>query len=329
MRLRNLPAGRAARVLITGATGFVGSHIAAAFAEAGYEVRCSVRPSSNLRWIKDLPAELMPVDFESPKDLGGVVEDVELVVHAAGITRARRDADYYRINAENTRRIAAVAAGAGARRFVLIGSLAARGPDTAANGRDRPTSAYGHSKLRAEEYLRDFDGRMEIVALRPAAVYGPRDTDLLPLFKLAAHGWLVRPSDPGPLQPAYVEDVARAALAAAHGEFAGFGPFPVAEPARYSWKEVAAGLERALARPVRAVRLPAAIFELVARTTEEAAKLRGSIPVFDERRARDLAIHAWTCNPSSTEKALDWHAEIPLHEGLERTARWYRDAGWL
>ena len=328
--MRDLPAGGAARVLITGATGFVGSHIAAAFAEAGHEVRCSVRPTSNLRWIKDLPVERTPVDFESPKDLEGVVEDAEIVVHAAGITRARCDADYYRINAENTRRLADAATRAGARRFILIGSLAARGPDTAAkDGRDHPTSAYGHSKLRAEEHLRDFDGRMETVALRPAAVYGPRDTDLLPLFKLAAGGWLVRPSDPGPLQPAYVEDVARTALAAAHVESAGFGPFPVAEPVRYSWEEVVAGLEGALGHPVRAVRLPAAAFELAARAAEGAARLRGSVPVFDERRARDLAIHAWTCDPSSTEKALSWRAEVPLHEGLERTARWYRNAGWL
>ncbi len=328
--MRTLSASKATRVLITGATGFVGSHIAAAFAEAGHEVRCSVRPSSNLRWIKDLSVELMPVDFESSKDLEGVVEDAEIVIHTAGITRARRDADYQRINAENTRRLAAAAAGAGARRFVLIGSLAARGPDAAAKaGRDRPASAYGHSKLQAEKHLRNFDGRMETVALRPAAVYGPRDTDLLPLFKLAACGWLVRPSGPRPLQLAYVEDVAQAALAAAHRESAGFGPFPVAEPIHYSWEEVIAGLEGTLGRPVRAARLPAAAFQLAAHVAEGTAKVCGSIPIFDERRARDLAIHAWTCDPSSTEKALGWRTEVSLYEGLERTARWYRDAGWL
>ncbi len=317
-------------MLITGATGFVGSHIAADFVEAGHEVRCSVRPSSNLRWIKDLPVQRMPVDFENAKDLEGLVEDVEIVIHAAGITRARHDADYYRINAENTRRLAAAAAGTGVRRFVLIGSLAARGPDAAARaGRDHPASAYGHSKLQAEKHLQDFDGRMGTVTLRPAAVYGPRDADLLPLFKLAARGWLVRPSGPRPLQLAYVEDVAQAALAAAHGESAGFGPFPVAEAVRYSWEEVIAGLEGALGRPVRAARLPAAAFQLAARVAEGTAKARGSIPIFDERRARDVAIHAWTCDPSSTEKALGWRTEVPLHEGLERTARWYRDAGWL
>ena len=326
--MRDLPA--AVRVLITGATGFVGSHIAAAFVEAGHEVRCTVRPSSDLRWIEDLPVQRMPVDFESPKDLADAVEGVEIVIHAAGITRARRDADYYRTNAENTRRLASVAAGAGAQRFVLVGSLAARGPDDAEkDGRDHPASAYGHSKLQAEKHLRDFDGRMETIALRPAAVYGPRDVDLLPLFRLATRGWLVRPSGPGPLQPAYVEDVARAALAAAHGEAVGFGPFAVAEPVCYSWEEVVAGLEGALGRPVHAVRLPAAAFRLAARVAQGAAKVRGSVPVFDERRARDLAIHAWTCDPSSTEKALGWRAEVPLHEGLERTARWYRDAGWL
>jgi nucleoside-diphosphate-sugar epimerase len=169
---------------------------------------------------------------------------------------------------------------------------------------------------------------METVVLRPAAVYGPRDTDFLPLFKMARNGWLFVPSDPGPLQPVYAADVAQAALAAAR-KTVGFGPFPVAGAARYAWDEVVIGIEQALGRSVRTVRVPAPVFALSGRTAEWAAKLRGSAPTFDERRARDLAVHTWTCDPSGTERALGWRAQVPLFEGLKRTARWYRQAGWL
>ena len=318
------------RVLVTGATGFVGSHIAQAFAGAGYEVRCGVRASSDLRWISGLPVERVKLDLrDRPEDIPRAVENTDLIVHAAGITRARRAEDYHSINAEGTLRLAAAALGAGVRRFVLISSLAARGPDSLTkNGRDHPESAYGRSKLQSEAHLLSLDGQMEAVALRPAAVYGPRDTDLLPLFRMASRGWLPFPSGTNLLQPVYATDVARAALMAAR-KAAGFGPFPVAENKRYTWEDVVAGLEKALGRTVQAVRVPAAAFTLAGRAAEWAARPLLAVPVFDERRGRDLAVHAWTCDTSTTEQELGWRAEVALSEGLERTARWYGQAGWL
>ena len=320
----------AGRVLVTGASGFVGGHLARAFVEDGYTVRCGVRATSDTRTLDGLPVERVPLDLRHPENsLVGAVRDAEIVVHAAGITRARREGDYHAINAEGTRLLAAAAAAAGVRRFVLISSLAARGPDASAgDGRDRPASAYGESKLAAEAYLRPFGDRMEIAVLRPAAVYGPRDRDFLPLIKLARAGWVSVPKEPTLLQPVYAEDVARAALAAAR-EPVGFGPFPVAEPGRYGWRDVAEGLGRALGRTVRILRLPPAVLVSAGVVAERAAGLWGLDPPFDERRARDLAVNSWTCDVSGTEEALAWRAEVSLYEGLERTVRWYRRAGWL
>jgi nucleoside-diphosphate-sugar epimerase len=313
------------RVLVTGATGFVGSHAAQAFVEAGYEVRVGARASSDLRWISSLDAERVPLDVRgNPEEISRAVENVDFVVHAAGITRARRSEDYYSVNAQGTRRVATAALRAGVWRFVLISSLAARGPD----GRDHPESDYGRSKFEAENHLRALSGRMEAVVLRPAAVYGPRDTDLLPLFRMARAGWLPVPSGAALLQPIYVQDAARFALAAARAPV-GFGPFPVAENRRYTWRDVAAGLEKALGRTVRAVRLPAGAFVLAGLAAEWVAKPLSAVPILDERRSRDLALNAWTCDVSGTEEALGWRAEVPLFEGLERTARWYGQVGWL
>jgi nucleoside-diphosphate-sugar epimerase len=313
------------RVLVTGATGFVGSHAAEAFVRAGHEVRLAARASSDLRWISTLDAERVPLDVRGdPQNISRAVRRVDTIVHAAGITRARRAGDYYAVNADGTRRLVAAALRAGVRRFVLVSSLAARGPDR----RGHPESDYGWSKLEAERHLRSLEGRMEVVVLRPAAVYGPRDTDLLPLFRLARAGWLPVPSHAAPLQPLYVEDAARAILAAARGP-AGFGPFPVAENRRYSWPDVVDGLGKTLGRPVRAARLPAAAFVLAGRAAEQAARTFSSVPIFDERRARDLALNSWTCDVSEVQEKLGWRAEVPLSEGLGRTASWYGREGWL
>lgn len=317
------------RVLVTGATGFVGSHVTQAFVEAGYEVRCGLRATSDPRWISNFAVELALLDLVRPESLFRAVKDVDVIVHAAGLVKARQRNDYHLVNAEGTRRLAAAAADAGVRRFVLISSLAARGPDAvASDGRDHPASTYGWSKLEAEESLRAFCEQMEIVALRPAGVYGPRDTELLPLFKLARSGWLILPSGPDVLQPVYASDVARAALVAAR-KLVGFGPYPVAEASRYTWQDAVKGLERALGRPVRTVCLPATVFRLTGCVVEKAAELCDAVPVFDERQAQDLAAHTWTCDPSATERVLGWRAEVRLFEGLERTTRWYRGEGWI
>ena len=319
------------RVLVTGATGFVGSHVAQAFVEAGHEVRCGLRATSDPRWISDLSVERVPLDLTRPEGLSQAVEDVGVVVHAAGLVKARRTSDYRLVNTEGTRKLAAAAKEAGVRRFVLISSLAARGPDNtlARDDRDRPASAYGKSKLEAEEVLRPFGEQMEVVALRPAGIYGPRDTEILPLFKMARGGWLILPSGPQVLQPVYAADMARAALVAADKTAVGFGPHPVAEASRYTWQDAAQGLEDTFGRTVRVVYLPAAAFKLAGRAAEKTSRLFDVIPVFDERQAWDLAVHTWTCDPSSTVQALGWQAEVPLYKGLELTARWYRRMGWI
>ncbi|MBV9454001.1 MAG: NAD-dependent epimerase/dehydratase family protein, partial [Rubrobacter sp.] len=109
------------RVLITGATGFVGSHLAEAFVDAGYRVRCGARTTSDTRWISGLPVELVPLSLSGSDGLNGALNGADVVIHAAGITRARQEEDYFLVNAEGTRRLAEAAAEVGARRFILIG----------------------------------------------------------------------------------------------------------------------------------------------------------------------------------------------------------------
>ena len=312
------------KALVTGATGFVGSHVAESFAAAGYDLRCTVRSSSDPKWLRDLEPELFELDLSLAADYAGAVEGVDTVIHSGGITRARTDGEYLRVNADATERLAAAAADAGVRRFVFISSIAARGPD----GRHGPTSAYGESKVVAEDRLRDIADSMPVVVLRPAGVYGPRDSDLLPLFKMAKHGLLAAPAGSALLQPVYATDVASAALQAAEVD-SGFGPFPVAERGKYAWRDVARMMEEAVGRKIRMLAIPTPIFESTGLVSEVVAKLLGKAPELDRRRAQDLARYAWTTDIATTERALDWIPAVPLREGLALTAKWYRSVGWL
>lgn len=313
------------RVLITGSTGFLGSHVAAAWAAEGHQVRCSVRASSDTRWIDALDVEIVEWDVREADGLRAALAGIDVVVHVAGVTRARREATYFQVNATGAGRLAEAAVANRVSRFVLVSSLAARGPD----GAGGPISAYGLSKRRGEDLVRLFENRMEVVVLRPGGIYGPRDTDLLTLFQSADRGWLVAALGSPALQPVYVTDVARLTVEAGSGDFGGIGPYPVAEDGRYSWRAVRDGLASALGRPVRMLWLPKAGFILVGGLLEAAAKLTGKEPPLDRRNAVDLSRHSWTCDTTPTREAFGWRAEIALSEGLARSVEWYRRVGWL
>jgi len=322
--------------LLTGATGFLGSHVAEALVSEGWTVRCTVRETSNLRWIESLPVERATVDLASSTDLARVARGADVVIHAAGVTRARSNAEYIRVNAETTETLAAAAADAGVSRFVLVSSLAARGPDRTTkrdSTGDRPRSPYGESKLAGERRLfRVLAGSGEVmdgVILRPGGIYGPRDEDSLNLFRVARTGVLPVPSGKGRLQPVYVKDVAEAVVRAATRPSVGLEPIPIVGPEIVSWAAMGEALAEAVGKPVRLVRVPTPIWQLGGALTETAARLFGVPPQFDRRTADDLARFDWTADPRQAEKALGWGAKTRLREAMVRTGRWYREQGWL
>jgi nucleoside-diphosphate-sugar epimerase len=313
------------KTLVTGATGFLGSHVAAAWLEAGHDVRYTRRATSDARWLEGLDVESVEWDVRDTEGLRAALRDIDTVVHVAGVTRAPQKADYFQVNATGSARLAEAAVKAGVSRFVLVSSLAARGPD----GGDGPVSAYGQSKRRGEELVRLFEEKMEIVVLRPGGIYGPRDSDLFPLFEMAGKGWLVAPAGSPPLQPVYVSDVARLTVAAGTGEYAGLGPYSVAEEGEYRWREVRDGLASALNRSVRMVWLPKTVFISAGVIAEGVARLTRQDPRLDRRNAVDLSRHGWTCDTTASRDAFAWQAEVRLPEGLALTAEWYRRVGWL
>lgn len=312
------------RVLVTGATGFVGSHVAEALVTAGHDVIVAVRSTSDRRWLVDLPVRQCALDLRESARLTDALAGVDAIAHVAGITRAASDAEYLQVNVEGTRALLSAAVAAGVRRFVLISSLAARGPD-----RPEPElSPYGHSKREAERVAAGFADSLDVVALRVAGVYGPRDTDFLLLFRMARHGILLLPPRARRVQPVFATDVAELVARCVDHHF-GFGPWPVAEPRSYAWSELADHLSAALGRRVRALHAPVAAFLTAAAVSEVTARVVRRAAVLDRRRALDIARHSYTCDVSATERASGWWARVGLADGLAQTARWYRELGWL
>ncbi len=312
------------RVLLTGATGFLGSHITEALVTQSYQVRCTLRPSSSTKWLDNLNIEKANVDFNDEASLQKACQGVDVVIHNAGITRAKNDAEFFEVNTDATERLAKAAIKAKVSRFIFISSLEARGP----NGFTTAISSYGKSKLEAEHRLMTLQNDIEMILLRPAGVYGPRDTDLLTLFQIAKYGFLTMPATSSRLQPVHARDVAEAVLTTIQNK-AQLGPFEISEPNTYSWQDMAQMLEVAIQRKLRVIKIPREVFLGAGYASEIVSKLLNQAPKLDRRRAKSLAYYSYTCDTTQFKKSFGWQARISLQEGLTETAMWYKQNNWI
>jgi nucleoside-diphosphate-sugar epimerase len=316
-------------VSVTGATGFLGSHVALELFARGWNVRAIVRRGNTKPMPEGVEVEETNLD-RAP--LAAAMLGSDVVVHAAGLTRGRGDRPFRSVNVDGTRAVVAAANDIGAR-IVHISSLAAIGPgtpDQPAQEEDRPQplTSYGRSKLASEAVVRS-EAHVPWTILRPSAVYGPNDRQFLPLVRLAARGifpLLARPSTAFTL--AYVGDVARAVAMAADDERCAGEALFIGHPDPQTAYAILRQLAHAVERPFKPVRLPGVLVRALALAGESTWSL-GARPVFDLARFAELRADGFVCSVDRARSLLGFTAEISLAEGLDQTVRWYRARGWI
>jgi len=321
------------RVLVTGGTGFVGSHVVDALLDIGFPTRCLVRATSDLRWLAGKPVELVRADLRGDP-LEEPVDGADVVIHCAGLTRGSRES-LMAANRDGTRALVEACLATGRRiRFVYCSSQAAAGPGVLDRPRREtdppaPTTDYGASKLAAEEVVAQISAQLDVAILRPVAVYGPRDEDTLTFFKLAARGIIVTPGlRKRLLQLVHVTDLAAALVKAIERPQRSVGPFCVAHPEVVDWDQLAVAMRQAMDRSAITLRVPTGAL----RTIGAIAELFGEEGVpgrIDRRKAADMSERAWTCDSSRAMKELDWSPKYDVRQGFQESADWYRREGWL
>lgn len=322
------------RVLVTGGTGFVGSHAVDALVGAGHEVRALVRPGRSQRWLEELDVERAEGSL-SGDGLDEAVSGVDAIVHLAGLTRGMAW-QLWEANVRGTERLllACRRSRCDGVRFILGSSQAAAGPSARGAPRTeddppRPTTAYGVSKLEAERRVRAEAKRLRPMILRFVTVYGPRDRDILPVFRWAdkGFGFVAGPNEPR-FQLVHARDAAQAVVHALTAEDGAGATVFVGDPRPYGWHDVLAALESALDRSIRPVRVPRPVV-LAAGALATALRVGHLKPgVIDVRRARDLYAY-WLCEVDRAREVLDWTAQLDLMRGIRDTVEWYREKGWL
>lgn len=305
------------RVLLTGATGFLGEHLVRALAARGHAVRAFARPSSRTEAIEALGAAVARGSFEDAGSLARALEGVDAVVHAAGGGIVQSVEEMYRNNAGSTEALLDAAGPAGVSRFVLVSSLAARDP----------VSHYGKSKLRAEELALARGGGPSVVVLRPPALYGPGEHRMVPLFRAARRGVVPTVHPQGTLSMLHGADCAEAIVRALETDAR--GTYFVAEERVYGRREMAELVGRAVGRRVRVVAIPPLALRVAARGADLWGRLRDRPVMFGTDKARDVLRPHQSGDPRPAFAALGWRPTRDFEAGAREAYEDYLARGWL
>jgi nucleoside-diphosphate-sugar epimerase len=324
-------------ILVTGGTGFIGSHLVERLVAKGRPVRCLVRRSGT---AGNLPraVELAHGDLESCTGLTEALSGVDTVIHLAGVTKARIAADYDRGNAVATANLLRFADQVdGIERFVHVSSLAAAGPspaDRALTEEDEPhpVSHYGRSKLAGELAVCQSPLAKRTVIVRPPVVYGPGDKDVYQVLRTLAHGWMAQiGTAPRRFSHVYVGDLVDGLIVAADHVTSGAGGevFYLADSIPVTWDEFGNTAARLMGREARAIAIPEKAAYVLSLCAEGWTRLSGKPGILSRDKILEACCTGWVCDPGRARRELGFQASTGLQEGLRRTLDWYKEAGWL
>jgi len=326
------------QVLVTGGSGFLGSHVAEQLARDGHAVRCLVRKSSDTKFLKSLAGVELAFGAVEDKDaVNRAAEGIDAIVHSAGLVKAKRPEDFVQTNVEGTRNLLDVAETRKDRikRFVFVSSLAAHGPsdDGAPITLDcepRPVTHYGRSKLAAEQLAIASKKQLHVTVIRPPAIYGPRDREMFTFFDAVSKRFApVLGDGTQKLSLVYGADAAAACVAALTVDHESGRAYYVEDGAVYTQPQMAELLERVLGKkalrlnvPIRVVKWASYGSQLYGRAFDRAVMLTPD-------KVNELGAPHWVCSSEPIRRELGWKSTMQWEEGARQTADWYRKEGWI
>ncbi len=323
------------KVLLTGASGFVGSHILDRLLARGLDVALLLRPTSSKAFLEQHSGkvELRVGSIDDAESLRRALSGVSQVIHCAGCTQVVRTREFYEGNHLGTRRVVeAVNSAPEVIRLLHVSSLAVSGPATAARPAleqdpPRPVSHYGKSKLLGEDEVRN-NCRKEYVIVRPPAVFGPRDPGFLSAFQAVSRHILPRTSAGQAMSVVYAGDLAEAIVACLEQAPAGSLYFAAARRP-ITGREMAEEIARHMKTWTVPLPLPVALFWPVCLWGQLWAQVTRKPSLLSLQKFAELRAPGWVCDPSRLERELGIACSTPLAQGIAETIEWYRREGWL
>lgn len=326
------------RVLVTGATGFLGSHVADQLCARGDEVRALVRRSSKVDHLEKLGVELAYANLEKGEGLDSALDGVDAIVHCAGVVKALDEAGFHEVNAGGTRHLvdAARRLKRPLKRFVYISSHEAWGPAEPGvmpteEMEARPITMYGRSKLAGEKFVLAAKDDLPVTVLRPTGIYGPRDAEILQLFAIANRGLLpLINSRTSRFTMVYGPDCASAVLAAFDVAHESGSIYFVTDGNVYTWNDAIGIVEDAIGRKAwLRFEIPRFVVQAVAIASELSMRVTKKPQIVTREKVGILRAPNLVISSEKIRRELGWKSEMSFAEGSRKTVAWYREHGWL
>lgn len=328
-------------ILITGASGFIGSYIVEEALRRGMNVWAAVRRSSSRAYLTDQRINFIELNLSSKDELVHLLSDLQLdyVVHAAGVTKCVNTEDFYRINTDGTKNLvsALIQLGMPLKKFVDLSSLSIYGPvreqqpytEILDTDTPQPNTAYGKSKLLSEQYL-DSLNNFPFVVLRPTGVYGPRERDYFMMAKsIKAHTDFAVGYKPQDLTFVFVLDVVQAVFLAMEKGMSGRKYF-ISDGNVYSSRAFSDLIRHELGNPwLIRIKAPIWLLRIITMIGDHIGRLTGKVSALNNDKYNIMRQRNWRCDISPAINELGYRPQYPLECGVAITIKWYRDNGWL
>lgn len=323
--------------VVTGANGFVGSHLVDLLLENNYKVRCITRKSSDLKWLKGKDVEIFDCGLTNKDALSKAFEGAEYIYHVAGVVKSKTPEGYFKGNVETTRVLleTALQHTSTIKKFLIVSSQTAAGPSL--NGVPvneespcNPITTYGKSKLAEEQLAHTYMDKLPITICRAPAVFGERDTEILIFFKTFYSGLFTTIGfDEKKLSLIHVSDLVRGFMLAAESENSSSQTYFISSEKYYTWEEIGEVTTKVLGKKAFHVKVPHTLVYGIAAVAQFFAMFSSKPATLNLEKARDITSVAWTCDTTKAMKQLGYSQQTSLEQGVKRTCDWYKQMGWL
>ena len=323
--------------VVTGANGFVGSHLVDLLIEKGFLVRCIVRESSDLRWLEGKNIQLFKCGLFDKAGLAVALNGADYVFHVAGVVKSKTKEGYFKYNVEATKILLEIAQQnkSTLKRFLIVSSLTVTGPSRSEKPVNeetecKPLTTYGKSKLEQEKVTLSFKNDLPVTICRGPAIYGERDTEIFIYFQNFAKGLSTTIGfDKKLVSLIHVIDLVNGLYQAAMSEKAAGEIYFITSEKFYSWNEINKVTAKVLSKKAIVIPVPHFIVYTIAAIAQFFSLFSSKAATLNIEKARDLVQHAWTCDPSKAMRDFGFRQNISIEEGVKRTCDWYKKMEWI
>lgn len=325
------------KALVTGASAVIGSHLVDKLIEEGVKVTCLIRPQDKLQWLEGRPVSFITADLCDYSTLVPAVKDKDVIYHLASQVNAGSDEEYYQNNVHGTVNLlkTIIQYNPRIKHFIYISSIAVAGPSRkyrphTEETEPHPVSAYGQSKLSAEEAVMASRGQIPITIIRPPVVFGPRDVEVLRLVKLAKIG--VHPIlgfKKRSYSMIYVKDLVDGIWKLTNEKKTIGEIYYLANNESVTWSELIQLIGRIIQKKGVWIYFPLWLFVIAVHLSDKIASLSGRKAYMNSKRIHELTQGRWECLPTKARNEIGFVATTPLERAIQETIDWYEEQGMV